>query len=70
MAKGFAIHNAPTNHGGVIPSTQQRTSQMGNLFVRAGDGHYCLNVSAGQRSSKVMIMSSWMERQLLMSMIY
>ena len=41
MAKGFAIHNAPTNHGGVIPSTQQRTSQMGNLFVRAGDGHYC-----------------------------
>ena len=41
MAKGFAIHNAPTDHGGVIPSTQQRTSQMGNLFVRAGDGHYC-----------------------------
>lgn len=41
MAKGFAIHNAPTNHGGIIPSTQQRTSQMGNLFVRAGDGHYC-----------------------------
>ena len=39
--RGFAIHNAPTNHGGVIPSTQQRTSQMGNLFVRAGDGHYC-----------------------------
>ena len=41
MAKGFAIHNAPTNHGGVIPYTQQRTPQMGNLFVRAGDGHYC-----------------------------
>ena len=50
MAKGFAIHNAPTDHGGVIPSTQQRTSQMGNLFVRAGDGHYCLDVSVGQRS--------------------
>ena len=39
--KGFAIHNAPTNHGGFIPSTQDRTSQMGNRFVRAGDGHYC-----------------------------
>ena len=41
MAKGFAIHNAPTDHGGVIPSTQERTSQMGNRFVRAGDGHFC-----------------------------
>ncbi|WP_377802503.1 PAAR domain-containing protein [Acinetobacter baumannii] len=41
MAKGFAIHNAITDHGGVIPSTQARTSQMGNLFVRAGDGHMC-----------------------------
>jgi len=39
--KGFAIHNAPTDHGGIIPSTQDRTSQMGNRFVRAGDGHYC-----------------------------
>ncbi|MFH4351639.1 PAAR domain-containing protein, partial [Acinetobacter baumannii] len=29
MAKGFAIHNAITDHGGVIPSTQMRTSQMG-----------------------------------------
>ncbi len=41
MAKGFAIHNAPTNHGGIIPSTQVRSSQQGNLFVRAGDGHFC-----------------------------
>lgn len=41
MAKGFAIHNAITDHGGVIPSTQARSSQMGNLFVRAGDGHMC-----------------------------
>ena len=41
MAKGFAIHNAPTDHGGVIPSTQMRSSQMGNLFVCAGDGHFC-----------------------------
>ncbi|CAG67034.1 MULTISPECIES: PAAR domain-containing protein [Acinetobacter] len=41
MAKGFAIHNAPTNHGGIIPSTQVRGSQQGNLFVRAGDGHFC-----------------------------
>lgn len=41
MAKGFAIHNAITDHGGVIPSTQAISSQMGNLFVRAGDGHMC-----------------------------
>jgi len=41
MAKGFAIHNAPTDHGGFIPSTQVRNSQQGNLFVRAGDGHFC-----------------------------
>ncbi len=41
MAKGFAIHNAPTDHGGIIPSTQMRSAQMGNLFVRAGDGHFC-----------------------------
>lgn len=41
MAKGFAIHNAPTDHGGFIPSTQVRSSQQGNLFVRAGDGHFC-----------------------------
>ncbi|MEN5172741.1 PAAR domain-containing protein [Acinetobacter higginsii] len=39
--KGFAIHNAPTNHGGIIPATQMQSSQMGNLFVRAGDGHFC-----------------------------
>lgn len=41
MAKGFAIHNAITDHGGIIPSTQSRSSQLGNLFVRAGDGHMC-----------------------------
>ncbi|ENX39201.1 PAAR domain-containing protein [Acinetobacter sp. NIPH 2100] len=41
MAKGFAIHNAITNHGGIIPATQMQSSQMGNLFVRAGDGHFC-----------------------------
>ena len=39
--KGFAIHNAPTDHGGIIPATQMRSSQMGNLFVVAGDGHFC-----------------------------
>lgn len=39
--KGFAIHNALTDHGGVIPATQMRSSQMGNLFVVAGDGHFC-----------------------------
>lgn len=41
MAKDFAIHNAITNHGGIIPATQMQSSQMGNLFVRAGDGHFC-----------------------------
>lgn len=39
--QGFAIHNAPTTHGGIIPATQMRSSQMGNLFVVAGDGHFC-----------------------------
>ena len=41
MSVGFAIHNAPTTHGGIIPATQMRASQMGNLFVVAGDGHFC-----------------------------
>ena len=41
MAKGFAINNSMTNHGGIIKATQQTTSQMGNLFLRAGDGHFC-----------------------------
>ncbi|WP_288497336.1 PAAR domain-containing protein [uncultured Acinetobacter sp.] len=41
MTKGFAINNSMTNHGGIIQATQQRTSQMGNLFLRAGDGHFC-----------------------------
>lgn len=39
--KGFAIHNAPTDHGGFVPATQMRSSQIGNLFVVAGDGHFC-----------------------------
>ena len=39
--KGFAINNALTDHGGIIPATQFRDSQMGNAFVRAGDGHLC-----------------------------
>lgn len=41
MPKGFAIHNAPTDHGGVIPSTLLTMLQEDNAFVRAGDGHYC-----------------------------
>lgn len=41
MAKGFAIHNSMTSHGGIIPATQMRSSQQGNLFLVAGDGHYC-----------------------------
>ena len=39
--KGFAIHNAPTDHGGIIPPTQLRSSQMGNAFFRAGDRYFC-----------------------------
>lgn len=39
--KGFAIHNSMTDHGGIIPATQMKASQMGNLFLLAGDGHYC-----------------------------
>ena len=54
--KGFAIHNAPTNHGGRIPSTQV-SSQEGNLFVRAGDGHFCLNVKFGQPYNQAITMS-------------
>ena len=50
MAKGFAIHNAPTDHGGVIPSTQQRTSQMGNLLFEQVMVTIALDVSVGQRS--------------------
>lgn len=41
MTRGFAIHNAQTNHGGIIPATQMRSAQMGNLFVVVGDGHFC-----------------------------
>jgi len=33
MQMGFAVHNAPTDHGGIIPATQMKNSQMGNLFV-------------------------------------
>lgn len=39
--KGFAIHNSMTDHGGIIPATQMKASQMGNLFLLAGDGHFC-----------------------------
>lgn len=38
---GFAIHNSMTTHGGMIPATQMKASQMGNLFLVAGDGHFC-----------------------------
>lgn len=41
MAIGFAIHNSMTDHGGMIPATQMRASQMGNLFLLADDGHFC-----------------------------
>ena len=42
MNLGMAVHNAPTDHGGFIPSTlKDRSSVMGQQFVRAGDGHFC-----------------------------
>jgi len=41
MAKGFGIHGSTTSHGGTVISTQSRSSQMGNLFLRAGDGFAC-----------------------------
>lgn len=41
MAKGFGIHGSTTDHGGTVISTQSRSSQMGNLFLRAGDGFAC-----------------------------
>lgn len=41
MSKGFGIHGSTTDHGGVVLSTQSRSSQMGNLFLRAGDGFAC-----------------------------
>lgn len=42
MNLGMAVHNAPTDHGGIIPSTMtDRASVMGKQFVRAGDGHVC-----------------------------
>ncbi|TQR64452.1 PAAR domain-containing protein [Acinetobacter sp. RF14B] len=41
MSKGFGIHGSATSHGGTVLSTQSRSSQMGNLFLRAGDGFSC-----------------------------
>lgn len=41
MSKGFGIHGSTTDHGGTVISTQSRSSQMGNLFLRAGDGFAC-----------------------------
>ena len=41
MAKGFAIDNSMTDHGGIIRATQMSASQMGSLFLVAGDGHFC-----------------------------
>ena len=41
MAKGFAIDHSMTDHGGIIRATQMSASQMGSLFLVAGDGHFC-----------------------------
>ena len=66
MAVGFAIHNSMTNHGGIIPATQMRSSQMGNLFLVAGDGHFCPKCKCYQPSSKAMITLFLMVKLLLM----
>ena len=39
--KPFGIHGSTTNHGGIVISTQQRSSTDGSLFLRAGDGFFC-----------------------------
>ncbi len=36
-----------TNHGGIILANQMRVSQMGNLFLVAGDGHFCQGANVG-----------------------
>lgn len=42
MNFGMAVHNAPTDHGGIIPSTlMNKRTIMGKQVVRAGDGHFC-----------------------------
>lgn len=39
--KPFGVHGSTTNHGGMVISTQQRSSAEGSLFLRAGDGFFC-----------------------------
>lgn len=42
MNLGMAVHNAPTDHGGIIPSTLTNTRTiLGKQVVRVGDGHFC-----------------------------
>ena len=41
MAIGFGINGSTTDHGGLVTSTQSRSSQNNNLFLRAGDGFLC-----------------------------
>ena len=42
MSLGMAVHNAPTDHGGIIPSTLTNTRTiLGKQAVRAGDGNFC-----------------------------
>ena len=39
--KAFGINGSTTDHGGTVVATQSRSSQMGSLFLRAGDGFAC-----------------------------
>lgn len=45
MAKAFAVHHSMTDHGGVIPATQIKATQMGIPFLVAGDGYFCARCS-------------------------
>ena len=64
--KGFAIHNAPTNHGGRIPSTQVRSSQEGNLLFVLVMVIFVLNVKFGQPYNQAITMSFLMVSLWLM----
>ncbi len=56
MSKGFAIHNAITDHGGMVPSTQMKSSKWVIYLYVLGMDMFVLNVDVGLLLLKVMIM--------------
>ena len=64
--KGFAIHNAPTNHGGRIPSTQVRSSQEEIFLFVLVMVIFVLNVKFGQPYNQAITMSFLMVSLWLM----